>query len=528
MSEGSLCLRSFCFFSFARIGFPRYNQVGLFRVPSIRVLCTALSVFAALCVSSCAVPLGPGYTIRKQTVDIRFRPSSEAPVSIEAHYRLVNTGNQPLASLDIRPPESSLLHLISPSVQWDGQPISVDHREDPAGDALHLDFAQPWPVKQSHTLTVKYEIAQGAANTSQLDFVSDSFYLPPGDAVPSLFPPKGTFSSGGAPPKRWILTVRVPQDFLVHATGRAKHQKKENAELRAEFEQRPGDLVPFVVAGRYHVWEYRDSREPVIFWKKTPPQPSELEPFARDVARLIQTYDSLFGPRANHPLPVWIADNPIPIKPFPAVNATMFLHGVTTAQPPPDFGFIPLSESGEPIWNEETTRRLIGESLARTWLGLALGAPGETPAYPIRVLPTYAFFIADEAAKGPSARKNTIRRALAEYDDALRFLKEHGTPEKPQSKRPAFEEEADKDVLFFFALEDQFGRDHLHAALRHMVQARRGRGHDLDDLIAALEAETRKPVAPLVRLWLKHPGVPEEFRARYAAPADTAPKENPR
>ncbi len=480
---------------------------------------------------SCAIPLGPGYTIRKQTVSVHFRPSSEAPVSVAAHYLLVNTGNRPLAWLDIRLPRSGVLHLASVAIQWDGQPIPFDHHEGPAGDVVRLGLAQPWLVKRAHALTVKYDVAQGAPNTSQLDFVSDSFYLPPGDALPSLLPPKGTFSNGGDPPKRWILTVRVPQDFLIHATGRAKHQKKENLELRADFEQRPGDLVPFVVAGRYHVWEYRDLHEPVIFWKKTPPQPFELEPFARDVARIIQTYDSLFGPRANHPLPVWIADNPAPVKPVHAVNGTMFLQGVTTAQPPPDFGFIPLSESGEPIWNEETTRRLIGESLARTWLGLALGAPGETPAYPIRVLPTYAFFIADEAAKEPSARKNTIRRALAEYDDALRFRKEHRTPEKPQSKRPALEEEADKDVLFFFALEDQFGRDHLHAALRNMVQARRGRGYDLDDLIAALEAEAGKPVAPFVRLWLKHPGIPEEFRARYtapAAPADTAPKENPR
>jgi hypothetical protein len=229
---------------------------------------------------------------------------------------------------------------------------------------------------------------------------------------------------------------------------------------------------------------------------------------------------------------VWIADSPIPVKEWQRRTPAGFFDGVTIAQAPMDFAFINLSNSGESIWNEETTRRQIGESLAQTWLGPALGAPSDAAAYLIRVLPTYAFFIADEAVKGPPARDKTIRQALTEYDDTLKFWKEHGKPEEVQSKRPALEEyeHPGKDVLFFYALEDQFGRDHLHAALRNMVQARRGRGYDLDDLIAALEAEAGKPVAPFVRLWLKHPGIPDEFRARYAAPAaaaNAAPKENP-
>jgi aminopeptidase N len=48
-----------------------------------------------------------------------------------------------------------------------------------------------------------------------------------------------------------------------------------------------------------------------------------------------------------------------------------------------------------------------------------------------------------------------------------------------------------------------------------MLYARRGRGFELADLIAAFEQETHQNVAEFVRLWIKRPGVPDEFRARY-------------
>src|SRR5713226_9399137 len=51
--------------------------------------------------------------------------------------------------------------------------------------------------------------------------------------------------------------------------------------------------------------------------------------------------------------------------------------------------------------------------------------------------------------------------------------------------------------------------------LRARRAALRAAGFSLDDLIAAFEAESHQDVAPFVRLWMKHPGVPGEFRARY-------------
>jgi aminopeptidase N len=55
-----------------------------------------------------------------------------------------------------------------------------------------------------------------------------------------------------------------------------------------------------------------------------------------------------------------------------------------------------------------------------------------------------------------------------------------------------------------------------------MLYARRGGGFDLDDLIAAFEQEAHQNVAEFVRRWMKHPGVPDDFRARYENAAGTS------
>ena len=48
-----------------------------------------------------------------------------------------------------------------------------------------------------------------------------------------------------------------------------------------------------------------------------------------------------------------------------------------------------------------------------------------------------------------------------------------------------------------------------------MLDARRSSGFDLDDFIAAFDEETHDNTAEFVRLWMKHPGVPGDFRAKY-------------
>jgi aminopeptidase N len=86
-----------------------------------------------------------------------------------------------------------------------------------------------------------------------------------------------------------------------------------------------------------------------------------------------------------------------------------------------------------------------------------------------------------------------------------------------------------KSLLFFYALQDRYGERTFHDAIAHMLYARASRGFDIDDLIAAFEEEIHQNVAEFVRHWMKRPGVPADFRARYenAAAATAAPRQQP-
>jgi aminopeptidase N len=68
-------------------------------------------------------------------------------------------------------------------------------------------------------------------------------------------------------------------------------------------------------------------------------------------------------------------------------------------------------------------------------------------------------------------------------------------------------------------LHDRYGRDVFRKAISHMLYARRERNFELSDLIAAFDQETHQNAAEFVRIWMKRPGVPEEFRARYTGTA---------
>src|SRR5436305_1715701 len=85
-----------------------------------------------------------------------------------------------------------------------------------------------------------------------------------------------------------------------------------------------------------------------------------------------------------------------------------------------------------------------------------------------------------------------------------------------------------KSLLFFYALQDRYGQETFNTAIRHMLEARRGRGFNVTDLISSFEQESHENVAGFVRLWMKRPGVPAGFRAHYensSAASTTTSKE---
>src|SRR5262249_845946 len=154
-------------------------------------------------------------------------------------------------------------------------------------------------------------------------------------------------------------------------------------------------------------------------------------------------------------------------------------------------------------------------SLAASWLG-----DGQNPGFyeqvpPLSMFPAFAQALGREAVEGPAYRTQVIRRVLARIPGHPEAETTRGRrPEEPPAVVRA------KSFLFFFALEDRYGTEVFHKATSAMLEARRGRGFELSDLIASFDQESHQyNTAEFVRLWMKHPGVPEEFRARYEGSA---------
>jgi len=143
-------------------------------------------------------------------------------------------------------------------------------------------------------------------------------------------------------------------------------------------------------------------------------------------------------------------------------------------------------------------------ALAASWLGY-----GQNPGFyeqqpPLSALPAFASALGQEALEGPSSRTETIRRAL-------RMISKSVARHEPEDENVL----RAKSFLFFYGLEERYGREAFRHAINHVLSARQGRGFDLNDLIAAFDEETHQNVAEFVRLWMKRPGVPDEFRAHY-------------
>jgi len=468
---------------------------------------------AAYCVAGCAVALGPGYTIVKQQITVQFVPAPQPVIRIEGVYQLKNTGNQPLASLELRLPGRRRFHFSEPSARWDTTALDLASSPDNPRNAL-LTFPQPWTVSSQHTLRLSVEYQRPGSEVTALSFTPDAFFLPAQGWSPELLPERGILATGGVPPKSWNLVVRVPGDFLVHASGQAnKHLPKNSsnaAERTIRIPQTSKDGYPFVIAGRYIAATLAAGHETVNFWTRSPQDPEALRQPSEALVRAIQAYDSTFGTRPKDSHRLWIVECPDVAGCFTSTTSnfsrlTSDASEKTSAEmASQDTAMVDLSGGAPEI-------AAAAPPLASSWLGYGQN-PGffeQTP--PLSALPAFAASRGREAVEGPQVRAQIVRRLLRAI---------------PASPNPPLPESSDvlraKSLLFFYGLQDRYGQQAFSSALRHMLEARRGGGFDLDDLIAAFEQETHQDVAQFVRLWMKHPGVPEDFRARYENSAASA------
>jgi hypothetical protein len=445
---------------------------------------------------------------------VRFVPNPQPVIRIEGVYQLKNSGNQPLPSLELRLPGRRRFHFAEPTAQWDKTPLTFAASPDNPRNVV-LNFPQPWTVSARHTLRLTVEYQRPGPNETALSFTPDAFFLPAQGWSPELVPARGIFATGGVPPKVWNLIVRVPGNFLVHTSGQASKELVKNSDKAGErtihIKQTAQDGYPFVIAGHYIAGNLVAGPETVNLWTRSPQSPEALRQPSEALARAIQAYDATFGVRPKDAHQLWIVECPNVSSCFTR-NTSNFSVLVFGENEKPSGEMASQDTAMVDLTGGAPEIAAAAPSLASSWLGYGQN-PGffeQTP--PLYALPAFAASRGREAVEGAQVRAQIIRRLL------------RAIPANSAARQP----EADdvvraKSVLFFYGLQDRYGQEVFSAALTHMLEARRGGGFDLDDLIAALEQESHQNVAQFVRLWMKHPGVPQDFRARYENTAASSP-----
>lgn len=450
---------------------------------------------------ACRAPLGPGYEITHQQIRVSFLPEAHPHIHVEATYHLRNNGYEPLSRIELLLPSPRRFHFAPPRALWDAQPLSLA-----PGARLRdvvLQLPEPWTGSANHTLLLSMDFENGPPAEHTLGFTPDAFFLPAEGWSPVLLPARGLFATGGVPPQGWNLLVTVPEGFLVHLSGRPLTSTRKRTEqvLRAMHGFR--DQYPMVMAGRFTATRVSAGASQVNLWTRAPLEMGALLGLGQALARAMDSYDASFGRRAASSGDLWIVECPevagcfsSPVSPY----AKLILGQEETRAELVSSDTVVV----DPRIGPRDMAAAVAPSLAASWLGYAQ-SPGffqQTP--PLFALPAFAAAIGREAAAGGQVRSEIIRRALGVIPVA---------PKGPE------QEDADllraRSLLFFYGLQDRYGREPVNRAIRHMLGARRGRGFILADLIAALAAESHQNVAEFVRLWMKHPGVPAEFRARY-------------
>jgi hypothetical protein len=434
---------------------------------------------------------------------VQFVPGPDPRIRVDSKYQLRNIGTRPLSSLELRLPGHRSFHVAASQATWDGASLTEQRSFANPRDTF-LALPQPWNVSERHTLHLSAEFQSPPAGSEGFSFTPDAFFLPSAGWAPELLPSQGPFAIGGVPPKEWKLIVRVPDGFLVHTSGRAAKTSRKGREITVQSVQHPDDLYPFVVGGLYKESSLdTGTGNKVFLWTRAKEESAPLRQSADALVRAIQAYDATFGTRNQKLRPFWIVECPMVAGCFTAGESSYAK--LLSAEPGAASSELASLDTVLIDFGGAAPKlAAAAPTLAASWLGY-----GQNPGFyeqqpPLSALPAFASALGQEAIEGPSSRTETIRRAL-------RMIPTSAGARKTEDENVL----RAKSFLFFYALEERYGQDVFRHAINHMLSARQGRGFDLDDLIAAFEEETHQNVAEFVRLWMKHPGVPDEFRARY-------------
>lgn len=492
---------------------------------------------------SCAASVGSSYTVEKQNLAVHFLAEPQAHLEIDALFQLVASGTRPPEAIEINLPDDKTCPIQDLRISLDGHSAPFKPSARLPNHSVRIQLDPPWQLKQRRNLVVQYTVPTVAPLYRKDATVSGARFVVGGNWYPLLLSPKGMFSKLLVKFNKWDLEIRAPEDFLVHASGRVRHSRRESGDVLLRI-QHTTDGIPFIVAGRYKqqiitaALAHRENQ--IIFWTRNPLPTDAAYEAGMQIARLVGSYDRMFGTadasRRKSPDTIWIAECLSDGSPVAPVNSTADeAPEALCAASVPDTIFLDSH-----VWANGVTREVFQDAVNHGLAHLRLGHGNRLNKTQndssLSGLYAYAAHVV-RSDPGPqsrqqgqsdqnntSVRRNLIARYLEEYEKKLRH--QAGPADRPDNRpdnsvhsppkvQPSLEPSFEKSVLFLFALEDHFGSNNLQRAIARMVYALGEQGYNRNDLRAALEGETKKNASDFFRRWLDQPGIPEDFRARY-------------
>ncbi len=472
--------------------------------------------------SGCAVQLAPGYQITKQSEDIRFVQSPQPELQIRSSYSVLNIGTAPLDYIDVGLPNEKAYGRTNLRLTVDGKEAEFTNLPQEyqvsQPDARRIAFASPWQQKQRHDLVIEYSFVAPQLSGARISLAADSFHLGAQGWLPTLLKPNHVLSDPPINTHKSQYTVTIPSDFLILARGKQSRRKQNGAQTEYRFDLRAEDLSVYVVAGHYVESAVHDKSQ-VQFWTAAP-LAGDSTHAESEIAAARQIMEKDFGPLDKN------------IRTVHVVEWHGFGETVENAESAAAVGFpggalvnpAELARGvNSPAFLDEAT-----EAFAQSWfsdqfypapnavIGIGYGLAG------------YASIVIDEQRGGEAARQKRIGQFLARYDEAVKQLAGKKIDGKPlaeesivvTSPSDPFDQRRIslvKAPLFYAALEDACGAENVRAGVAAVVKTMRGQQVTFDDIRSAIERTSGKNVAGLFRAWLYNPGIPQDFRARYAA-----------
>ncbi|HVA17857.1 MAG TPA: hypothetical protein VMV59_09120 [Candidatus Dormibacteraeota bacterium] len=485
----------------------------------------ALVVVALICLSSCAVPLAPGYQIEKQSITVRFVPGNPPHLAIRAQYRLANVGNAPLDFIELGLPGKKHFGLANLRVKIDGREVTPQRERSQASapaegesavsevwpETWRIPFESRWSRRQRKTLVIAYDLAATPATDPRISIASNAFYLNDSGWFPDPISTKALFAKDVVRPDPSNLIVDVPANFLATASGEPRGTRKAGDQTEFRFRLHKDDFDPYVVAGQYQQQTITTGDGTVVIWTfKTVPA-AQAQQTGAQIAAAAKFYAQTFGPLPKSIRAIYDVQVPEDAPTYASLEAAegAFLPGVVY-----DWVLAP----GKSLWSGigNAMVNVAGHiALGNTWFGHMIVPRAE--AWTLRdSLINYAGDLRDEGGNAGTSRDGEIVSTLKDYDDERAKAVEKpiafvapGDPEDQQ------EIGGDKSILFFFALEDKCRRKNVEHAIAHMVYALRGQEYGYNDFRAALEQECHQDLSSVFATWLDQKGIPADFRARY-------------